>query len=157
MPDYGRDLTIQKRLNGQVGLKKTAIVPTIIIKEEDRAPLDSWQSQSRVPIHIWHVFHDLAFGISLNKIERLISSGQIEPTVQVFQAPNGITTRKIIYKVYYQHAYVLGETTKEPVLTADSITDKNGHIMPYVRFEGGRLALSPEAVFELDKLSVSKG
>jgi len=26
-----------------------------------------------------------------------------------------------------------------------------------VRFEGGRLALSPEAVFELDKLSVSKG
>ena len=39
MPAYGAKLTPQKRLGGQLGLKKTAVVPTVIIKDEDRAPL----------------------------------------------------------------------------------------------------------------------
>lgn len=157
MPDYGSSLTAQRRLGNQLGLKKSAKVPTIIVKEEDRAPLLAWQQKTGVTIHVWHIFYDLAFGLALDDIEALIRSGQIEPTVQVFQAPGGAVTRKIIYKVWYQFAYRLGEAIEEPTLAADSITDKNGHILPYVRFEGGSLALAPEAFDILDKSYASKG
>jgi hypothetical protein len=153
MPDYGSELSPQKRLNGKPGLKKIAKVPTIIIKEEDREPLKAWQNKRGVPIHIWHIFYDLAYGLSLNDIEELISSRLIEPTEQTFQAPNGIITKKIIYKVWYQYAYPLGQSSEEPTLIADSITDANGRIMPYVRFDGGKLVLLDESLVILDRLS----
>ncbi|MEI9479022.1 MAG: AccI family restriction endonuclease [Deltaproteobacteria bacterium] len=152
MPDYATPLTPQRRLGGLHGLKKTAVLPTIIIKEEDRAPLKNWQSNKKIPIHVWHAFYDEAFGISLANAERLFSQGDIEPTEQVFQAPGGATTKKIIYKIYYRHGYPLATTVEEPRLVADSITDKNGHILPYVRFVGGKSILSAEALSFLDSL-----
>ena len=39
MPDYGSELEPQRRLGGQLGMKKSAVLPTVIIKEEDRLPL----------------------------------------------------------------------------------------------------------------------
>jgi hypothetical protein len=150
MPDYGKALTPQKRLGGALGLKKTAVVPTVIIKEEDRLPLRAWQESTGVPIHVWHVFFDLAFGLSLGVAEELVNSGKIQPTQQVFQAPGGATTKKIIYKYYYHYAYPLANATEPPNLVADHIEDKNGHILPYVKFEGGRLTLAPEALEVLD-------
>ncbi|WP_447971970.1 AccI family restriction endonuclease [Nitrospira sp. Kam-Ns4a] len=65
MPNYGAQLTPQRRLRGKPGLKKTAVVPTVILKEEDRRPLSEWQRTHGVPVHIWHVFYDIAFGISI--------------------------------------------------------------------------------------------
>ncbi|NMA46244.1 MAG: AccI family restriction endonuclease [Lentisphaerae bacterium] len=150
MPNYASPLTPQKRLGGRYGLKKTAVVPTIIIKEEDREPLKVWQEKRKIPIHVWHAFFDEAYGISLVDAERLFVRGDIEPTVQVFQAPGGATTRKVIYKIYYHHAYHLATTTEEPKLVADSITDKNGHILPYVRFVGGKFQLGATALAVLD-------
>ena len=155
MPDYGAKLTPQRRLGGKLGLKKSAVLPTVILKDEDRAVLKGWQRKRGVKIHIWHVFHDLAFGLSLDRAEALIRQGKIEPTVQVFQAPGGATTRKTIYKCYYLYAYPLGETQGEVKLTADRIVDKSGHVLPYVRFEGGRLKLNAEALRVLDE-AVSK-
>jgi hypothetical protein len=151
MPDYGVAMTPQKRLDGRLGMKKTAVLPTVIIKEEDRKPLRAWQRQRGVPVHIWHVFYDLAFGLALDRAEALIQSGQIQPTEQLFQAPGGATTRKAIYKFYYHYAYPLGETKTEPTLVAAYITDRNGHILPYVKFDGGELQLRPEAVSILDE------
>lgn len=153
MPDYGTPLSPQTRLGGRDGLKKSAIVPTIIIKEEDRVPLARWQMHSRVPVHIWHAFFDEAYGIALSEAERLITDGIIEPTQQVFQAPGGPTTRKVIYKIYYHHAYKLATTVEEPQLVADSITDKNGHMLPYVRFVGGSSRLSDEALAILNAIA----
>ena len=153
MPDYGVELTPQKRLGGKPGLKKSAVLPTVIIKEEDRVPLQRWQDQWSKPIHIWHVFYDLAFGIAFTEVERVIANGLIDPTKQVFQAPGGATTQKIIYKIYYHYAYRLGDSSEEPQLVADCITDKNGHILPYVRFEGGQLKLSLEALKVLREAS----
>lgn len=153
MPDYGTELTSQSRLGGKLGLKKSAVVPTVIIKEEDRRPLKDWQKLRKKEVHIWHVFYDMAFGISLKKVEKLIRNGSIAPTKQVFQAPGGATTEKVIYKIYYHHAYSLGKSKEEPKLVADSITDKNGHILPYVRFEGGTFELSPEALTTLDDIN----
>ncbi len=154
MPFYGATLTPQKRLGGRLGLKKTGVVlPTVIIKEEDRIPLKSWQAQTGVKIHVWHVFFDLAFGLSLDSADDLIDTGLIEPTVQTFQAPAGATAKKIIYKFYYHYAYPLGESKEEPHLVPAHIEDKNGHILPFVKFEGGSLSLSQEALDVLDAVN----
>jgi hypothetical protein len=146
MPDYGAELKPQKRLGGKPGLKKNAVLPTLILKEEDRVPLQKWQEQNGIPIHIWHVFYDLAFGISLERAIEVIEQGLILPVEQIFQAPGGAITRKIVYKIYYHYGYLLAETTVEPNLKARFIEDKNGHILPYVNFENGKIALQPEAL-----------
>ncbi|HPD15768.1 MAG TPA: AccI family restriction endonuclease [Planctomycetota bacterium] len=156
MPDYGRPLRPVKRLGGKLGLPKAAVVPTIIIKDEDRAPLRLWQVQRKVPLHVWHVFYVAAFGLALDKAEELIRDGLIQAREQVFQAPGGATTRKVIYSFYYHYAYLLGDCEEEPRLAAAHIEDKNGHILPYVRFEGGRLALRPEAMAALEEAAMRK-
>ncbi|HEY7122951.1 MAG TPA: AccI family restriction endonuclease [Ktedonobacterales bacterium] len=153
MPDYDRKLTPQKRLGGKPGLKKGAVLPTVILKEEDRLPLAQWQEERGVKIHIWHTFYDLAFGIAFDIAQELITSGKIEPTIQIFQAPGGATTKKTIYKIYHHYAYPLAETVEEPKLEAASIVDKNGHILPYVKFTGGTLKLSLEALHTLASAS----
>ncbi len=156
MPDYGTELKPQKRLGGKPGLKKNAVLPTLILKEEDRAPLQKWQDTNGIPIHIWHVFYDMAFGVSLDKAQELIEQGFILPTEQIFQAPGGATTRKAIYKIYYHYAYPLGDATQEPELKARFVEDKNGHILPYVHFEGGKMTLRPEALTVLRETGNAK-
>lgn len=153
MPDYGAELKPQKRLNGKRGLKKNAVLPTIILKEEDREPLQAWQNANHVPIHIWHVFYDMAFGIAFDKAQQLIEEGYIQPTEQTFQAPGGATTKKSLYKLYYHYGFPLGEAHEEPQLIAKHIVDKNGHILPYVHFEGGIMVLTAEAIAILKKMS----
>lgn len=153
MPDFATSLRPQRRLGGNLGLKKGAVLPTIIIKEEDREPLRQWQAKRNVPIHIWHVFFDLAYGLALDRAEELIAQNLTEPTVQTFQAPGGATTRKTIFKHYYHYGYPLGASAEEPRLLPAFVEDKNGHILPYVTFDGGRLQLSGEALQVLRELS----
>ncbi len=155
MPDFKTELKAQKRLSGKLGLPKTAVLPTVILKDEDLGPLREWQKKNGVPIHIWHVFYDMAFGLSLQRAEELIRDGLILPTLQIFQAPGGATTKKAIFKIYYHYAYSLGVASQEPRLAAESITDKNGHILPYVKFVGGQLELAPEGLAQLDALAPS--
>lgn len=152
MPAYGSELRPMRRLGGKNGLPKNSVLPTIILKEEDRAPLRKWQKANKIPIHIWHVFYDAAFGISLDEADRVISEGLIDPTIQTFQAPGGATTKKAIYKIFYHYAYPLGDAIEEPSLISACIEDKNGHILPYVKFDGGKLELRSEAKKILDSL-----
>ncbi len=156
MPDFGAELKPQKRLQGKAGLGKSAVLPTIIVKEEDRKPLQIWQDANALPIHIWHVFFDMAFGIAFERMQTLIKEGYILPTEQTFQAPNGATTKKLLYKVYYHYGYPLGEALEEPRLTAKQITDKNGHILPYVHFDGGKMTLTDHAQAILRGLADAK-
>ena len=88
--------------------------------------------------------------MSLDRAEELINSELIEPTTQTFQAPGGATQKKVIYKFYYHYAYPLGESIEEPTLVPAHVEDKNGHILPYVRFVGGSLTLGSEALRFLD-------
>ena len=152
MPDYKTPMKAQKRLGGKIGLSKNAVLPTVIIKEEDRIPLRRWQKAKRIPIHIWHVFFDRAFGLQFNDTKRLIRVGLIQPTIQTFQTPGGATTQKAIYKFYYHYAYPLGISTESPKLVPAYIEDKNGHILPYVKFEGGSLKITKEAINILNRL-----
>ena len=152
MPNYNTPMKPQKRLNGKLGLSKTAVLPTIIIKEEDRIPLSKWQAENNIPIHVWHVFFDRAYGISFDRSNELVNQGFILPTEQVFQAPGGATTKKAIYKYYYHYAYRLGIATERPTLVPAFIEDKNGHILPYVKFEGGSLQILDDAIGVLNSL-----
>jgi len=152
MPDFKTPMKAQKRLGGKLGLAKNAILPTIIIKEEDRLPLGKWQEENKIPIHVWHVFFDRAFGLSFDKAQELITDGLILPTEQVFQAPGGATTKKAICKYYYHYAYPLGVANERPQLIPAFIEDKNGHILPYVKFEGGSLSIAHETINLLNKI-----
>ncbi len=156
MPDFKTDLKPQRRLGGKPGLKKSAVIPTIILKEEDREPLQSWQNNQGVAIHIWHVFFDRAYGIALNQAQTLINKGFILATEQIFQAPGGATTKKSLYKIYYQYGYPLGEAIDSPELVAKFVEDKNGHILPYVHFAGGKIALHDEALCVLRSIADAK-
>ena len=113
----------QKCLGGKMGLAKTAVLPTVIIKEEDRLPLSKWQKENKIPIHVWHVFFDRAYGLSFDEAQRLVTDGLILPTEQVFQAPGGATTKKAIYKYYY--LCTLWWQVKTSINSA-FIEDKNG-------------------------------
>jgi len=146
MPSFRESLRPMARLGGKPGLPKSAVTPTIIIKDEDLPLLGAWEQKNQTPVHIWHVFYDRAFGISLEEAVRLINDGYISGTAQTFQAPGGATTKKTIYKIYHHYAYPLATTTEPPTLTADRIIDKNGHILPYVRFSGGRIRLTEKAI-----------
>lgn len=157
MPDFNKELSPQRRLGGKPGLRKGAVVPTVIIKEEDRKPLLTWQKDNGVPIHIWHVFFDRAYGLALDEAERLVCAGLTEPITQTFQAPGGPTTTKVIYKHCYRYAYPLGISQSDPTLVPDYIEDKNGHILPYVRFTGGSLRITDEALSQLDNFSKVRG
>ncbi len=146
MPAYNLQMKPQKRLGGKLGFSKASVLPTVIIKEEDRIPLSRWQEENKIPIHVWHVFFDRAYGLAFDEAQRLVTDGLILPTEQVFQAPGGATTKKAIYKYYYHYAYPLGIATERPQLIPAYIEDKNGHILPYVKFEGGSLDILPEAI-----------
>lgn len=152
MPAYNTSMKPQKRLGGKLGLSKSAVLPTVIIKEEDRVPLSRWQGKNKIPIHVWHVFFDRAYGLAFDEAERLVREGLIEPTIQTFQAPGGATTKKAIYKYYYHYAYPLGISVEQPRLLPDCIQDKNGHILPYVKFEGGSLEITQDALNLLNGL-----
>jgi len=95
----------------------------------------------------------MAFGLSLTTAQELIDDGRIEPTIQTYQAPGGAVSKKAIYKFYYHYAYRVGESQEEPDLVATHIIDKNGHILPYVKFEGGSLAIHEEALEVLNRES----
>jgi hypothetical protein len=152
MPSFNVPLKPQKRLDGKLGFAKSAVLPTVIIKEEDRALLAGWQEINKIPIHVWHVFFDRAYGLAFDEAEQLVSEGLIQPTIQTFQAPGGATTKKAIYKFYYHYAYELGMAKEAPRLIPAFIEDKNGHILPYVKFEGGRLELTDEALKVLSQM-----
>lgn len=157
MPSFGKEMSERRLAEGRTGFPKSAVLPTIIVKDEDVGRLNAWQADHRVPIHIWHVFFDRAYGISFDDARELFKAGKIVETIQTFQAPGGATTKKGIYKIYYHYAYELGAATEQPTLKAQIIEDKNGHVLPYVTFEGGRLQLSNTAIEIVSRLNKRDG
>lgn len=153
MPDYGAELKPQKRLNGKLGLKKNAVLPTIIVKEEDRESLQTWQDSIGIPIHIWHVFFDMAYGLAFDESQRSIRQRFVLLLEDTFQPLGGETTKKSLYEFSIQFGYHLGDFTEAPHFLAKSITDKNGHVFPYVSIRGGKLWLHSEALDVLRELA----
>lgn len=128
------------------GSPETEIRPAIVFEREGLDRLCSWQHANGVPIHIWQVCFDSAFGIRLDRACEMIHSGLVEPVERRFQTPSGACTERALYEVPHHYGYRLGRMTTEPVISADSLRDENGQILPYVRFEGGGLRLTAEAI-----------
>lgn len=149
MPDFGTPLRPMRRLGGLPGLPKNAVVPNFFLKEEDQDRLLNWERSASLPIHIWLVFHDLAYGISLQTADGLIESGHIDRQSWTYQSAGGSSQAKGVYRIYCHYAYPLGAVVEPPRFRANHLVDKNGHILPWVQFEGGRLDLSSEAIREL--------
>ncbi len=77
-------------------------------------------------------------------------------TEQTFQAPGGATSQKSLYKFYYHYAYPLAVSIESPELDPAYIEDKNGHILPFVKFKGGTLKLLPEALSVLEGIKYDR-
>jgi AccI restriction endonuclease len=155
MPHYGKGRPSKADAKLTVFLRSQK-VPTVIIKDRDLKPLRVWQRNCNVPIYVFHVFFDQGFFISFDRALSLIKKKIVEVTEQTFFAPGGATTKKGIYKIWYTLASPLGEIVESPNLTSKVVQDRNGHILPYVHFSGGRLDLSREINDELDKLAHAK-
>jgi len=149
MPHYGKHQPLADHPELQGFKQKTVIAPTIIIKEEDRGSLQTWQDTYGLDISVFHLFYDQGYFLSWDRIQDLIKRGIIRPTDQEFSNPGGKTKTKRIYKVWYSLAQPLGQVIEEPKLTAAFVRDKNGHILPYVKFEGGKLEPSAEILADL--------
>lgn len=134
------------------GPLETALHSPIVLEHEVLDRLASWRYAGEVPIHIWQVFFDAAFGIGLDRAGEEVRSGLVEPTERVFQAPGGACAERPVYEIPLDRGYLLGRMTTEPTMSADRLHDENGQILPYVRLEGGGLELSAEAI---DLLSFS--
>ena len=141
MPECNTPLRPMRRLGGKAGLPKNAKTPVVIIKKEDLKRIVSWQTKHQIPIHSWQIFYDMGIGISLNRSMELINDGYIEPTEQKFAESTGSVTKKIIYKIYHHYSYFVGNVIEPPKLVADTLIDKNGHVLPYVRFTDGAMSL----------------
>lgn len=127
------------------GSPEAEIRPSVVFEREGLDRLCSWQHANEVPIHIWQVFFDSAFGVRLDRAREAIDSGLVEPAKRLFQTPGGACTERALYEIPHHYGYRLGRMTTEPVILADSLRDENGQILPYVRFEGGGLQLTAEA------------
>lgn len=156
MPGHEESLKLAKKTGGKAGRLSSAFSPTVTLKENDRSRLRRWQDQHDVPVHLWHVFFDAAFGLSLADAQRLIQSELIEPTLQLFQAPSGTTSKELIYEFCRQYVYPLVRSMETPELRANYIEDDNGHILPFVKFHGGSLSLAQEAVSILSEAASAK-
>jgi len=88
---------------------------------------------NNIPIHVWHVFFDMAFGLAWDEAQRLIAEEYILPTEQTFQAPGGATSKKLLYKFYYRYGYPLGDALEEPELIAKSIYYRQKRSHPTLR------------------------
>ena len=142
MPAFGKPMTSQKRLDGKPGLSKTAVLPTVIIKEEDRQPLLRWQTEHQKPIHVWHVFFDRAYGLALDEAEQLVAEGLILPE---FQFLDSNSAKKKLYSFYYHYAYLVGTFIEEPHFVAEMYHGEDGRLVPYTKLAGGEFRLSEEA------------
>lgn len=155
MPHYGKGRPSKLDPKLTVFLRSQK-VPTVIVKDEDLKPLRAWQKKWKIPLYIFHVFYDQGFFISFNRALSLVRKRIVEVTEQTFFAPGGATTTKGIYKIWYSLASPLGEIVQQPELRSKVVQDRNGHILPYVHFSGGRLELSAEVERELESLARQK-
>lgn len=76
MPSYGKEMSAKRLAEGKTGFAKSAVLPTIIVKDEDVGRLNAWQSHHRTPIHVWHVFFDRAFGVAFDEAKTWLHPGE---------------------------------------------------------------------------------
>lgn len=136
------------------------VAPNIFVKEEDLAPLLTWQKRNKIPIVVTHVFDQEAFAISLNQIQKfeiLFASLQTEAqrglqvTTGIFKKiqtydrvdAQGAAEKKAVYCVS-PAASVKSADIKNVQVKAQLGVSPSGKYVSHVIFEGGKVSFTPE-------------
>lgn len=148
MPAFEKPRTLR---GGKTGFRKTDIIPTVIVKREDVASLEKWTSRYKKPIYVVQVFYDRAYMAEFGEILRHDKRGTARIVAQKFSNRGGGVTIKETINLPYTYATQFGHSEEEPALVPEVIKEDNGHLLPYVRFEGGRLKIHEDAIKEWDQ------
>lgn len=150
--------------NSTLPLTRLQIVaPRIWVKEEDSDALLQWTQKFDKLIFVVQVFYDRAYMIGLEKL--LARVAQINGAADarekrrlqkelgiIFQqqgyvdSRTGQASKKLVYTAHHTLGVCFGTVVEEPVAVPEVIKADNGKIMPYVRFRGGRLDMTDEAL-----------
>jgi len=125
------------------------------MKEEDRETFANLANVNGFPIHIWHVFFDLAYGIAFDEAPKVASRWLHSSTVQVFQAPGGAQRRS------RSTSSIITTDTRWAKLPKNRIESQvcrrqKCHILPMSIFEGGKMSLTGEALKVLRETANAK-
>ena len=154
MPDADTTLPLSK-LN--------IIAPRIWVKEEDTEGLSRWSRRFHRPIVVVQVFFDRAYAVTYKKLisrVRRINKLRSEKKRNALQKQLGVIlvrwgygdsrtgreTTKLVYTCHHTVGVRFGDFIESPGRKPRVITDKNGKMMPYVRFVGGRMRLTADAL-----------
>lgn len=136
------------------------VAPNIFVKEEDLAPLLTWQKRNRIPIVVTHVFDQEAFAILLNQIQKfetLFASLQtgaqrgLQVTTGIFKKiqtydridAQGAAEKKAVYCVS-PAASVKSADIRNVQVKAQLGVSPSGKYVSHVIFEGGKVSFTPE-------------
>ncbi len=154
MPDAGTTLPLSKL---------QIIAPRIWVKEEDTEGLSRWSRHFHRPIVVVQVFFDSAYAVTYKKLisrARRINKLRSEEKKNALQKKLGVIlvrwgypdsrtgreTNKLVYTCHHTVGVRFGDFLKSPGRKPRVITNKNGKMMPYVRFVGGRMRLTADAI-----------
>ncbi len=164
MPDAKSTLPL-KKLN--------VIAPRIWVKEEDTDRLTRWSRRFRKPVVVVQVFFDRAYMVlyrtlisrarRIRKVWRGEKRNDLQKRLGVIlvewpypDSRTGRTTNKLVYTCHHTLGVCFGAFSRSPRAVPNVITEKNGKMMPYVKFAGGSLRVSRDGlklfrrVWELD-------
>ncbi len=144
--------------------------PNIWVKDQDLPCLLVWMHHHQKPILVVQVFYDLAYAVPLLDVLARIEviQSEREPKARIAaQKQAGVVFRKqgytdsrtneaekkLVYVTHHSTATLFGELQDTVTPKAQVLVEKNGKILPYVAFEGGRLRLTDEALELLGRLA----
>lgn len=107
------------------------------IKEEDLAPLVSWQKYFKVPLGIVQCYLDSSYFLSFQTLQRGIKSGAIP---RQWERNYG----KWVYYPSMSQGIPFADFSQSPKITAEVILDKYGKYTAYRKVTGGSLKLQTE-------------
>lgn len=136
------------------------VAPNIFIKEEDLAPLLTWQNRNKIPVVVTHVFDQEAFAISLNQIQNFeteyaslqneaqrglqVTSG-IFKKIQTYDRVDaqGAAEKKVVYRVSPAASVKAADIEQVNVKAQLGVSSSKKYIS-HVIFEGGKILFTLE-------------
>lgn len=154
MPDFNSTLPLTKL--------KSLVAPTIWVKEEDREPLQQWSKHFGIPIVVAQIFFDRGYVVELNTVlddvSRILAAQGADRTnlqkelgVLITEqsypdARTGVPKVKTAYQAHHTRGVCFGISIEKPHCVAKAKPERNGKIIPYVAFHGGRMEITKEAL-----------
>lgn len=143
MKHYGKDWHEPTGRSKPVKELKSWTAPTVIVKDQDLQPLINWQNVKKKPIYIVHLFYDLAFMLSFEKLRQYIADETVKG-----ESFNYGKASKVIYQTYYSLASVFGEFTELAEVEPFVYQTEGGKFLADLIFNGGNLVISKATIKE---------